>query len=223
MNIPLRKTAVDLGDKTILLCGEYSRVFPLIINLISINNSRALLILDDFNLRTMLSEARSLRIDKLSGITVSRFESLVELDKALEHSETLLLNEGHFSLLILGSLSNAYLREISLHESSSHSNILYLLNKILAFFSFLSKRYGCTGILIGPSGDLNGLVNIPAERIFLYWVDYVLYLHRCSMSRTVGELSAKTGEKIRLCIPSEGFKETSEIKECDANACPGNV
>ncbi len=223
MSIPPKKTAVDLSEKTILLCGEYSKVFSFIINLISINNNRTLLILDDFNLRTMLSETGGLSINKLSGITVSKFESLVELDKALEHSEALLLNKSSFRLLVLGSLSNAYLREISLHESSSYSNILYLLNKILAFFSFLSKKYRCTGVLIGPSGDLNGSINIPAKRIFLYWVDYVLELHRCSIDGTVGELSEKTGEKTHLCIPLEGFKEISEIGECDEDACPRNV
>lgn len=223
MSVPLKKTAVDLSEKTILLCGEYSKVFSFIINLVSINNNYTLLILDDFNLRTMLSETGSLNVNKLSEAIVSRFESLVELDKVLEHSETLLLNNGPFSLLVLGSLSNAYLREISLHESSSHANILYLLNKVLASFSFLSRKYGCTGILIGPSGDSNGSINIPAKRIFLYWVDYILDLHRCGIGRTIGELSAKTGEKIRLCIPSEGFKETGEIGKCEEHACPGNV
>jgi hypothetical protein len=123
-------------------------------------------------------------------------------------------------------LSNAYLREISLHEPTSHSTILYLLNKILAFFSFLSKKYGCTGILIGPSGDLDSESTIPAKRIFLYWVDYLLELRRCSMGRIlylVGELTARNGDKIRLCIPLKRIADISEIRECDEDACQRSV
>ncbi|MEM2980220.1 MAG: hypothetical protein QW385_02445 [Thermoproteota archaeon] len=222
MNISLKNMTIGLSEKTILICGDYSRVFPFIVNLIEINSKNTLLLLDDFNMRTLLNEASSFDLSKLSTMTVSKFESLVELDRILEHSETL-LNKGMFSLLVLGSLSNAYLREISLHEPNSHSNILYLLNKILAFFSFLSKKYGCTGILIGPSGDLNGEANIPAKRIFLYWVDYLLELRRCNMSGVIGELTAKNGEKTRLCIPLKRIREIGEVGECNRDACPRNV
>lgn len=222
MNISLRSMTISLGEKTILIYGDYSRVFPFIVNLIAVNSKDTLLLLDDFNMRTLLNETSSFDPDKLSRITVSSFESLVELDRILEHSE-ILLNKGLFSLLVLGSLPNAYLREISLHEPASHSNILYLLNKILAFFKFLSKKYGCTGILIGPGGDLDSEANIPAKRIFLYWMDYLLELRRCSMGGVIGELIAKNGEKTRLCIPLKRIREMSEIRECDEDACPRNV
>lgn len=222
MNIPLRNMTISLDEKTILIHGEYSKVFPFIVNLIAINSKDTLLLLDDFNIRTLLNEASSFDLDKLSRMTVSKFESLVELDRILEHSETL-MNKGLFGLLVLGSLPNAYLREISLHEPASHSNILYLLNKTLAFFSFLSKKYGCIGILIGPDGDLDGETNIPAKRIFLYWVDYLLELHRCDMGGVIGELTAKNGDKTCLCIPLKTIREISEIRECDEDACPRNV
>lgn len=217
------EVAVSLSGKTILLYGEYSRVFPFVLSLIRLNKDSTLLFLDGFNTRTMVKEAYSLSPQDLSRIIFSRFESLVELDKALEKSEIMLLNRGSFKLLIAGSLPDAYLREISLHCSSSHSNILYLLNKILAFFSFLSKKYGCTGILIGPAEGLNGSASIPAKRIFLYWVDYFLELRRCSFGGTLMELTGKTGVKTRLCISPEGFKEAGEVLECNENACPRNV
>jgi hypothetical protein len=223
MNISLKNMTIGLSEKTILICGEYSRVFPFVVNLIEMNSKNTLLLLDDFNMRTLLNEVSSFDLGKLSTMTVSKFESLVELDRILEHSETLLLNKGLFGLLVLGSLSNAYLREISLHEPNSHSNILYLLNKILAFFSFLSKKCGCTGILIGPSRDLDGEANIPAKRIFLYWVDYLLELRRCGMGGVIGELTAKNGEKKRLCIPLKRIREMGEVRECDEDACPRNV
>jgi len=223
LNIRFGDTAVSLNGKTLLLHGEYSKIFPFLFSLIKANNDSTLLFLDGFNARTMLKEAYSLNPQELSKITFSRFESLVELDKALEQSETMLLNKPSFKLLVVASLPDAYLREISLHDSSSHSNILYLLNKILAFFSFLSKTYGCIGILMGPGEGLNGSANIPAKRIFLYWVDYVLELRRCGAGRILGELAAKNGEKTLLCIPLEGFKATDEIGVCDEHACPGNT
>ncbi|MCX8183333.1 MAG: hypothetical protein N3F08_02805 [Crenarchaeota archaeon] len=215
--------AVSLSGKTILLYGEYSRVFPFIFRLIRVNKDSTLLFLDGFNMRTMVKEAYSLSPQDLSRIIFSKFESLVELDKALEQSEAMLLNKGSFKLLIAGSLTNIYLREISLHDSSSHSNILYLLNKTLAFFSFLSKKYGCTVILIGPGEELNGSINIPAKRIFLYWVDYILEIRKCSVGGTLGELSGRTGVKTRICIFPEGLKDAGEVFECNENACPRNV
>ncbi len=223
MNIRFEEAAVSLSGKTVLLYGDYSKVFPLLLSLIRLNKDSTLLFLDGFNARTMVKEVYSLSPEELSKIVFSRFESLVELDKALEQSETMLLNKGSFKLLVAGSLPDTYLREISLHDSSSHSNILYLLNKILAFFSFLSKKYGCTGFLIGPGEGLNGSINIPAKRIFLYWVDYVLELRRCDAGGTLGELTGKTGFKTRLCVPTEGFKEAGEVLKCNENACPRNV
>ncbi|MBO3841858.1 MAG: hypothetical protein FGF48_05515 [Candidatus Brockarchaeota archaeon] len=217
------EVAVSLSGKTVLLYGEYSRVFPFILSLIRLNKDSTLLFLDGFNMRTMVKEAYSLSPQVLSRIIFSRFESLVELDKALEQSEKMLLEKGSFKLLVAGSLPDAYLREISLHDSSSHSNILHLLNKILAFFSFLSKKYGCIGFLIGPGEGLNGSANIPAKRIFLYWVDYVFEMRKCGFGGTLGELTGKTGVKTRLCVPPEGFKEAGEVLECDENACPRNV
>jgi hypothetical protein len=215
--------AISLSGKTILLYGEYSRVFPFILSLIRVNKDSTLLFLDGFNARTMVKEAYSLSPQDLSRVVFSSFENLVELDKALEQSETMILKKGSFKLLIAGSLPDAYLREISLHDSSSHSNILYLLNKILAFFSFLSKKYGCIGILTGPGEGLNSSASIPARRIFLYWVDYVLELRKCSVGGTLGELTGKTGVKTKLCILPEGFKEGGEVLECNENACSRNV
>ncbi|MBO3798924.1 MAG: hypothetical protein QXI42_08305 [Thermoproteota archaeon] len=223
LNMRFEEVAVSLSGKTVLLYGEYSKVFPFILSLVKMNKDSTLLFLDSFNMRTMVKEAYSFSPQDLSRVIFSKFEGLVELDKALEQSETMLINKGSFKLLIAGSLPDMYLREISLHDSSSHSNILYLLNKILAFFSFLSKKYSCIGILIGPGEGLNGSVNIPAKRIFLYWVDYVLELRKCGFGGTLGELTGKTGVKTRLCMPLEGFKETGEILECSENACPRNV
>lgn len=222
MNIRFKGTDVNLNGKTILLYGEYSRIFPFLFSLIRMNKDSTLLFLDEFNTRTMLKGSSSFSFQELSKITLFKFESLVELDKALEQSETL-LKKGSFGLLVAGSLPDAYLHEMSLHDPSSHSNILYLLNKILAFFSFLSKEYGCTSILIGPGEDLNGSINIPAKRIFLYWMDYVLELRRCGMDRTFGDLTAKNGSKNKICIPQGGFEESNEVLECNEDACPGNV
>ncbi|MCS7138928.1 MAG: hypothetical protein NZ873_02600, partial [Crenarchaeota archaeon] len=118
------------------------------------------------------------------------------------------------------SLPNAYLREISLHESSSHSNILYLLNKILAFFSFLSREYGCTGILTSSGRSLEQNENIPAKRIFMYWTDYILELRNCIGNRLLGKLKAKSGGEIKICIPFRKFKELSEIRICMEDECP---
>lgn len=223
LNIQFKGTDISLDGKTILLYGEYSKIFPFLFGLIRMNKDSTLLFLDEFNARTMLKESSSFSPQELSKIMFSKFEGLIELDKALEQSETVLLNKGSFRLLAAGSLPDAYLREISLHDPSSHSNILYLLNKILAFFSFLSKEYGCTGVLIGPGEGLNGSINIPAKRIFLYWTDYVLELRRCNVGRTLGELTAKNGEKTKLCVLPEGFKEDGEVLECSKDACPGNV
>ncbi|MBO3839652.1 MAG: hypothetical protein QXN75_01985 [Thermoproteota archaeon] len=221
MEKPLGKTAINLSDRTILIHGDYYRVFPFIISLIRMSKGKVLLFLDDFNTRALIEEADHLGSEALSKIVVSRFENLVQLDKALEQSEKILLNKRVFKLLIIGSLPNAYLREISLHDSSSHSNILYLLNKILAFFSFLSKEYGCTGILISSGGGLEGEENIPARRIFLYWVDYFLELRNCDGNRLLGRLVSKSGEEFNLCIPSGGnIKELDRIGVCNRDDCP---
>lgn len=220
MYIPLKEMTISLNEKTTLLYGDYSKVFPFLTSLIKTNSRNSLLFLDDFNEKTMLNEAGSFSSNKLSQMIISRFESLVELDKTLEYSETL-LNRGGFNLLVLGSLPNAYLWEVSLHDPSSHSSILYLLNKILAFFSFLSQKYNCAGVLIGPREGLSGEANIPAKRIFFYWVDYVFELRRCRVGGTVGELTTKTGEKFLLCIPLN--KKIDEIEVCDENECPRNI
>ncbi|MBO3799752.1 MAG: hypothetical protein FGF52_01685 [Candidatus Brockarchaeota archaeon] len=220
MEKPLGRTTINLSDRTVLIHGDYYRVFPFIISLIRMSEGKVLLFLDDFNTRTLVKEAGHLGSEALSKIMVSRFENLVQLDKALEQSEKMLLDKGVFKLIIVGSLPNAYLREISLHDSSSHSNILYLLNKILAFFSFLSKEYRCTGVLISSGGGLEGEENIPARRIFLYWVDYFLELRRCDGSRLLGRLVTKNGEEFNLCIPWEGnIKELDRIGFCNKDDC----
>jgi hypothetical protein len=221
LEIPLGRTTINLSGKTILIHGDYYRVFPFVVSLIRMSEGGVLLFLDDFNARTLVEEVDSLSSEALSKIMISRFESLVQLDKALEQSEKILLSKRVFRLLIIGSLPNVYLREISLHDSSSHSNILYLLNKILAFFSFLSKEYGCAGVLTSSGGGLEGEENIPARRIFLYWVDYLLELRRCDGNRLLGRLVARNGEESNLCFPSGGnVKKLSGIGFCNKDDCP---
>ncbi|MEM3712530.1 MAG: hypothetical protein QXR97_03225 [Thermoproteota archaeon] len=220
MEIPLGETKVDLSEKTILIHGDYSGVFPFAISLVRMNMDGALLFLDDFSARTLLEELEYMNSEKLSKTMVSRFESLVQLDKALEQSETMLIKKGFFKLLLISSLPNAYLQEISLHDSSSHSNILYLLNKILAFVSFLSREYGCIGILTSSGRGLEQDENIPAKRIFTYWTDYLLELKKCDRDRLLGRLTAKSGVEIKICIPSGKLKELSEIRACRKDECP---
>ncbi|MDW8034246.1 MAG: hypothetical protein RMI79_04890 [Nitrososphaerota archaeon] len=220
MEIPLGETTINLNEKTILIYGDYSKVFPFIISLIEMNESGAVLLLDDFSERTLLDEIGCMSSEKLSKTLVSKFENLVQLDKALEQSETILIKNSFFKILLISSLPNAYLREISLHESSSHSNILYLLNKILAFFSFLSREYGCTGILTSSGRSLEQNENIPAKRIFMYWTDYILELRNCIGNRLLGKLKAKSGGEIKICIPFRKFKELSEIRICMEDECP---
>lgn len=216
-------TGVNLSGKTILVHGDYSKVFPFVIGLVRIIEGDAILFLDDFSARVLLDEAGSMSHDELSKTIVSRFENLVQLDKALERSETILLDKGFFKILLIGSLPNTYLREISLHDSSSHSNILYLLNKILAFFSFLSKEYKCTGIITSSGRGLDYDENIPAKRIFLYWVDYLLELRKCDGDRLIGKLTARSGEEISICMPSGKIKELSEIRICKRDDCPRSL
>jgi len=220
LEIPLGETTVSLSGKTILIHGDYSRIFPLVVSLIRMSGGGALLFLDDFNARALLNEVGYMSNEELSKTVISKFESLVHLDKALERSETILLNKGFFKLLLIGSLPDAYRREISLHDSSSHSNILYLLNKILAFFSFLSKEYGCTGVLTSFGRGLEHYEDIPAKRIFMYWADYLLELQKCKGDRLLGRLTAKSGGEIKICLPSGKLKELSEIRVCKEDDCP---
>lgn len=220
MEILLGETRISLKEKTILIHGEYSKVFPFATSLIEINVGGSLLFLDDFSARTLLDELGYIASEKLSKTMVSKFENLIQLDKALEHSEKMLIKKGIFKLLLISSLPNAYLREISLHDSSSHSNILYLLNKILAFFLFLSREYKCAGILISSGSGLEQDENIPAKRIFMYWTDYFLELQKCVGDRLLGRLKTKSGVEIKICIPSGKLKELSGIRACRENECP---
>lgn len=220
MEISLGETGISLKEKTILIHGDHSKVFPFAISLVGMNIGGSLLFLDDFSARTVIGELEYIDGEKLSKTMISKFENLVQLDKALEHSEKMLIKKGVFKLILISSLPNAYLREISLHDSSSHSNILYLLNKILAFFLFLSREYGCTGILISPGTGLEQDENIPAKRIFMYWTDYFLELQKCLGNRLLGKLKTKNGNEIGICIPSGKLKELSEIRKCKRNECP---
>jgi len=226
LEIPLGDKKISLNGKVILIQGDYSKVFPLAISLLRISGDCALLFLDDFNTRVFLSEVGYVSRDELSKIMVSKFENLIQLDKALEQSEKILLNRKSFKILLIGSLPNAYLREISLHDASSHSNILYLLNKILAFFSFLSKEYDCTGILISPSRSLDygeNAPDIPAKRIFLYWVDYLLELRKCSRDMFAGRLKTRSGDEVYVCLPMGNIKELGEIRICKRDECQRSV
>jgi hypothetical protein len=222
LKISLENTTINLAGKTILVYGEHSKVFSTLISFITMSKDGALLFLDSFNMRALSNKIISLNQDELSRIMISGFESLVELDKSLERSETMLLKKGSSKLLAIGSLPSAYIREISLHTPLSHSSILYLLNKILAFFSFLSREYGCVGIIIGPMSGLEGDENIPAKRIFLYWFDYLLELRGCNGNMVLGRLKARSGEEVNLCIPGE-IKELSEIRMCNKDDCPRSV
>ncbi|MGQ9478502.1 MAG: hypothetical protein ACUVQ0_00555 [Thermoproteota archaeon] len=215
------ESGLELGGKTVFVYGDASKIFSFIVSLIRNNPDNSLLFLDDFHTRAMLKELGLFESDKLSRILLSKFESLVELERVLERFETTLIHEEKkFGLLILGSLPDTYLVEISLHEPSSHSDILYLLNKVLAFFSYLSKRYGCTGILLGPRRSVKGAFSIPAERIFLYWVDYVLELRGCEKGGVIGELVSKNGRRA-LCV--ERILRNLSLRECDKDACPRSV